>query len=149
MPTVTVYKQDVVQDIKEFDWAFYVTDDIFETESKVKTLYWKTYHEEAWTTDNIEKSKEELLESMTPRCLWFVRNPPGSTVLYSLKSVSPDWTLTIGNVECPKGLYDKFDIVWLEISLIYADYRFIFSFTDEERGGNLPDMELPKPVVTS
>lgn len=144
MPSVSIYKNGLLVVSKEFSEAFYVSDSIVQE----GVLYWKTFQEETWKTESEGSILDSLERSGVPRHIWLHRNPEGYSAHFRVKLVRPEWTLKIMGIECERGSYLGFDILWPQISLIYQDYAFEFSFSEEEIGVvGSENVRLPAPLV--
>ncbi len=135
MPKLLISKDNIVVVERQFQESFLVIGG--------EKLYWHTYPgEDGFWTTHIGSTKVTLRDSDVTGSQQFALIYTGRR--YEVNCVLADWSLSINNINLPKGFYNTFEVAWRKLKVEHQGYEFLFTFDAAEiEMGTIP---LPEPV---
>lgn len=146
---VEIYNQGQLITKKEVTTTLFVSSHSI-VPVATEVLFWRSGNTTRWETDD-NSIPPEALEH--PRAADHLMVLGGDQIKitfgakYCVHTVRSDWQMKINDIECPKGVYGFFQVVWPKIELSYQSYQFIFFFSEDDidTGGRAADIRLPTP----
>ncbi len=149
MAVVEIYNQGQLITKKEVT-TFFVSSHSFVPVAR-EVLFWRIGNNTTrWETDDDSVPPEALEHPRAADHLMLFGGDQTKITFgarYCVHTVRPDWQMKINDIECQKGVYGFFQVLWPKIELSYQSYQFIFFFSEDDIdiGDKSSEICLPAP----